>query len=749
MTRISQFFSFKCVHYMASFFNKWLMNNSKMVQSYLKGYGIPFFIVVSLYVLFHNFVDDFLYSKATLYFDEGLTIFWLFVASNIIVYLFGALIWLEHKGSLQSYTLRQKLRGYLYVLKLFIIAGMLTLCWRILQYIPPFNDSHNLIVGWCFVGILVLLIGNVIFWQRANRFCNKRATTSNTGAGKKELKADSVDAGVKEVEDRNEPEDPFIIARNGLKSIVDRVFSNSIANLGEGSFIVGVNGEWGSGKSTLIELVKRQMDGDVHIIEFNPWTSHQLANLTVDFFKTIAASIGSFTMRRTLVKYGVALSKGIKREFGDALGYLEAAPSLDRQLKDISSYIKRKEIKLLIIIDDIDRMDGDEILAVFKLARRSGNLPNTVYLLAFNHDYVEKQICHKIKGANDGDSFNYIDKIINLPFDVPKLTADYFVGKLAADLLVGGSIFEKDRFFPKYSDTSSLPDIVKNHLSNFRAYKKIYNAVVVQYYYYKNHIFLDDFIVLKTLQIYDVDLYTLLIEAIAETRKESDPNLFPLDKTIGRQDNGIPIIRTEKNLLIEQIEAKSKLKEVEKRSLIDYIKKSNYGTFIRRRLIISALKIHQNKPVIADCFDTLEFSTSNFEVLKKHIATDDIKKQFVYDCILNGLFTISEGDQGKQQYLYVLVYFLFVQTHPHPLEGKVNSIIQGISDNRFTLNPFFEGIEFYSKEFANYDLYKIIVGHIKVDSREFYDKHLEEFDEFIEMMELIASKVLTDAVNVN
>jgi hypothetical protein len=715
-----------------------ILTKIQNTRSSIKNYIIPFLVVLTLYIIFHIPVDDFLYTTANRL-QNDILLFWIFIAATAIVYIFGFLIWLEYKNKLIKYQVHQKLGKYKYTLKALAVIGGICTVWRILHFYPTFNNPQINFDDWCYIGIAASLCINVVFLLYISWLYGGKDNTTKTDTDKKEIKADSVETAVVEIEGKNEPNEPFIIARNGLKSVIDRVYSNDTANMGNESYIIGVNGEWGSGKSTLIELVKRQMKDDVHIIDFNPWTSHQPANLPVDFFRTIAASIGSFTMRRTIVHYGLALTKIAKKDIGNIIETLLGKKSLDAQLNEIGDYIKHRNLKLLIIIDDIDRMDGDEILAVLKLARRSGNLPNTVYLLAFNHDYVEAQICQKIKGKNDdgNDSFNYIDKIINLPFDVPKL--DWF-SKLDTLLLYP---FLKDSSSIK-TESYMLPDIVKNKITNYRAYKKIYNKIITQYITYKDHVFLNDFILLKTLQIYDIDLYNTLINAIIETRNTFKRDGYPIELAISK-DGSSKIIKEFEQLLTCFNNIISQNRELKERNndinlLSNFLKNYNYGPFFGRRLTISALKIDKNLP-LTDSFDTLDYSPSNFENIKDQIKNYPSRIMLMYEfTFYSNRNDYSNGVKGHEEFLNMSIYFLYVN-HTYITDQRdkiISSIIEVMNTNNFENNIFLSKIEKYAKEFNNYSIHEEIIDYIEKEHNDYYSKFRNDFKQFIKKMEEIA-----------
>ncbi len=431
--------------------------NIQFVGYFLKHHTLPLLLAVTLYSILHTFIDSFLYTYATDYMNGGIVMFWVLVGWFACLYFIGIMLVVDNDKKSNRYKWLQKIRKYSLYVEYASVVLLLVLSWRGLQYLPYFKYPQAEIKDGYFLTLAILFIANksICCWIKSLSKSTKKNITSDQYIEETKLLPDTVMSGVDTIKGDSDPDNQFRKSADGLAKIIRRVYYNSDKLVADESYIIGINGEWGSGKSTLIELVKQDMNDDIHIVEFNPWLSHQPANLTVDFFRTIAASLGSYMMRRTLVKYGIALSKAVKKDVGDALGYIVAEPSLESQFREICDYIKSRNHKLLVIIDDIDRMDGDEILAVLKLARRSGNLPNTIYLLAFNHEYVDAQICQKIKGPKkdeENDSFNYIDKIINLPFDVPKLTSDDFVNMLKQTMPLSASQYERDNFF--------LPDIV-------------------------------------------------------------------------------------------------------------------------------------------------------------------------------------------------------------------------------------------------------------------------------------------------
>lgn len=88
-------------------------------------------------------------------------------------------------------------------------------------------------------------------------------------------------------------------------------------------------------------------------------------------------------------------------------------------LQDIKNKIIEKmteeNLKIIVSIDDIDRLSEDEIIAVFQLVKALADFPKTIYLLAFDYDVVVKALGK----VQHGDGKEYLEKVIQVPFEIP------------------------------------------------------------------------------------------------------------------------------------------------------------------------------------------------------------------------------------------------------------------------------------------------------------------------------------------
>ena len=234
------------------------------------------------------------------------------------------------------------------------------------------------------------------------------------------------------------------------------------ANAEESSFAIGISGSWGSGKTSLINLIESELgDRKSHsfntpeLLRFDPWRFNSQEQLLTEFFNSVktkltgtsfnlenktcnsigealsaySASISYPTLASlcTLLfspnpPLGAALSIGSRfviktgtRVLGKQLQ--SYGKSLEDQKREIDKQLKKVHPNLVVVIDNIDRLSDDEICLVFKLVALTASFPHVVYLLAYDRSVVERAL-NKIQ---KGDGAGYLEKIIQLPIEMPKL----------------------------------------------------------------------------------------------------------------------------------------------------------------------------------------------------------------------------------------------------------------------------------------------------------------------------------------
>lgn len=188
---------------------------------------------------------------------------------------------------------------------------------------------------------------------------------------------------------------------------------------------IGLFGAWGSGKTSLLNLIIHEIgsravdmseDEKPVIMRFDPWNYTSTQQLVHQYFVMLSSRF-SESGDKHLVSLGAQIEK-----YGDALS--ESTRAFARGNKEIEAYrlaivnsIRDQKKKIIITIDDIDRLTDEEMRVIFQLVASVADFPNTIFLLAFDKDVVMKSL----KNFHD-DSGQYLEKIIQVGVEVPAIT---------------------------------------------------------------------------------------------------------------------------------------------------------------------------------------------------------------------------------------------------------------------------------------------------------------------------------------
>lgn len=195
---------------------------------------------------------------------------------------------------------------------------------------------------------------------------------------------------------------------------------------GQPSTVFGLVGPWGSGKTTLITEITDQLKSWT-VVNFSPWSVSSTPALTSEF---IAALSAAFPQAQTLqdrlksyAKYGApALSlipvvgETVASMAGNAFAEFTNRTSWYLEFEKISNDIANQGVRVLVVVDDVDRLDGEELRALFRVVRLLGRFTNVHYLLAYDQGTIDELLA---AAGSGGHSSDFMEKIVQYPFEVP------------------------------------------------------------------------------------------------------------------------------------------------------------------------------------------------------------------------------------------------------------------------------------------------------------------------------------------
>lgn len=203
------------------------------------------------------------------------------------------------------------------------------------------------------------------------------------------------------------------------------------------SLVVGIFGPWGDGKTSVLKMMEERLRSFDHIIvvHFNPWHFPSDEQLIRGFFATLSEALGKQLsngkerLGKLLAEYGSLLSLGsvaiggvVTIQPGEAakgLGESMSTVGLDDLRARIESALAQSGKRVVVLVDDIDRLDKGETHSMFKLVKLSAGFEYTAYVLAFDDEVVADALGERYGAGGRQAGRAFLEKIIQVPLRLP------------------------------------------------------------------------------------------------------------------------------------------------------------------------------------------------------------------------------------------------------------------------------------------------------------------------------------------
>ena len=301
------------------------------------------------------------------------------------------------------------------------------------------------------------------------------------------------------------------LEKRGEDSLKIKKYSNALVTFIKNSLTpmtIGIQGSWGSGKTSLLNTIYAQLDDanehedskDFKVIWINSWENSLMATPEEALIKIINEIINglnevdpSLTNVKKVKEAATTAAKGILRVGAGILGgaagndvmseVLESTNSIKQlrmQLSELVHAIRQSDAqrvdKIVIFVDDLDRVDPPEAVKILELLKNIFNIPGCIFVLAIDYDVVIKGLKDKFGERTPENEYEFrafFDKIIQLPFLMP--VQNYDIGNYVNDLLrqIG---FQDENVI----DVDFVNQVVDNTIGgNPRTIKRLINSLAL------------------------------------------------------------------------------------------------------------------------------------------------------------------------------------------------------------------------------------------------------------------------------
>ena len=315
---------------------------------------------------------------------------------------------------------------------------------------------------------------------------------------------------------------------HGFVQYVDGYVSSGNSKLSD-SLVIGLQGSWGSGKTSLINLIAEEMQSHGYskryvVIRLDAWTSLDRESLLLEFFRTLfstalyqddfdkASAVN--IVKDLLQKNAHYISKAVSILSAHLLEGVDLSEKVIKDFLFHESFEKKKgkvtkalenfPKTIIYFIDDIDRLSDEEVVFLFRLIKSIADFPNVIYILSYDYDVVTDALNRIQRGKGD----KYLKKIIQVPFDVPRPSQEILCEYCTIGMIISLHLDEGKRG----SYMVLVRNIILPSLRTLRDCNRFLNVLSLRYQVYGKDINLTDLIGLTVLELFDKHTYDIIYE---------------------------------------------------------------------------------------------------------------------------------------------------------------------------------------------------------------------------------------------
>lgn len=339
-----------------------------------------------------------------------------------------------------------------------------------------------------------------------------------------------------------------IYGRTGYATSVANHISHTSSDV---SFAIGVIGDWGSGKSDfLIRLMSiLEKDSENIIFEFNPWRVNKTDAIIDEFFRAFSNKLKPYnqSITGTINEYSSRVLKPAREtqlKLVDAIiGSWFQDDDIQEKYKAINESIKAISKRIVIFIDDVDRLTGKEVMEILRIIRNTANFANTFFVVGVDQNYIVNVLRNTKDFANEEE---YLKKVFQLTITLPAFKKDRLVGEIKKYLYTPDlSEIDKQKinlglktlgidadnqgpelFLPSFT----YETLLEKMLDNVRDLKRFCNSFKIAFHILKNEADIHDLLMLELIRNKNMDLYNSIRSRKLLTVEFDKPNQLIVNK---------------------------------------------------------------------------------------------------------------------------------------------------------------------------------------------------------------------------
>lgn len=325
----------------------------------------------------------------------------------------------------------------------------------------------------------------------------------------------------------------------------------------EGSAVIGIEGAWGTGKTSLLNLLRialeEQQEDRTYVLNISPWLDGSDTPLVASLLLPVAGLIAAEEERRltdeelvelkqnealtrtarTVMDYtratarnllplaqmasvipGVPDTSGALKALSESRWLKEKEKTAAEMRAEIAQKITELDLSFIVLLDDLDRLEPAQAVEVIRLVKSVADFPRFRYLLCYDKSVLSQAIS---QGLGVADGGLYLQKIVQISFGLPR--PESFVLRrefrdAAAELYL--TVNDQRPGTDVMDDLAKVADVYGAALKTPREVQLVLNALRFRYASMRDYVYFPDLCFLQLLRTTNSGLYDWVEEYLSE-----------------------------------------------------------------------------------------------------------------------------------------------------------------------------------------------------------------------------------------
>lgn len=292
------------------------------------------------------------------------------------------------------------------------------------------------------------------------------------------------------------------------------------------SIVIGINGAWGEGKTSVFNFIENELKPHPKIVclKFNPWRFGTEETMLINFFNDLAEALDRSLettgekVSNIIKQYGIPIAKvtgnQVASAFADGISpFLSNGSNLEKLKARLEEMLNVEQKRVVVLIDDIDRLDKNEIHSLFRLIKLTADFKYTAYVLAFDKEVVTAALQDKYSYSSSLTGVSFLEKIIQVPLQLPSADVEDLRDYCFNDL---ESILEKNKIKLSSNETSEFYHYFTTSLELFlrtpRQAKLYANILTFSLPLLRDEVNVVDLMLIEGIRVFAPTIYTFIRE---------------------------------------------------------------------------------------------------------------------------------------------------------------------------------------------------------------------------------------------